>query len=241
MKALGKLGFKEEAAGKLRVFAMVDPFTQWLLYPVHKLIFSILRKIPMDGTHNQLRPVKRLMGMNCKRLYSFDLSAATDRLPVIVQSKLLSELIQEIPDFGSEWSNILVGRDYRYRLPLSKESGEVKYAVGQPMGALSSWAMLALTHHFIVQVAAWRIGYPKTRLFTKYAVLGDDIVIGQRNVALSYLQILQMLGVKVGLHKSIISLNGTGIEFAKRTFLNKVDVSPVSLKELSVALSDVSS
>lgn len=25
---LGKLGFKEEAAGKLRVFAMVDPFTQ---------------------------------------------------------------------------------------------------------------------------------------------------------------------------------------------------------------------
>lgn len=27
----------------------------------------------------------------------------------------------------------------------------VSYAVGQPMGALSSWAMLALTHHFIVQ------------------------------------------------------------------------------------------
>ena len=26
----------------------------------------------------------------------------------------------------------------------------VRYAVGQPMGALSSWAMLALTHHFIV-------------------------------------------------------------------------------------------
>jgi len=25
---IGKLGFKEEAAGKLRVFAMVDPFTQ---------------------------------------------------------------------------------------------------------------------------------------------------------------------------------------------------------------------
>jgi hypothetical protein len=25
---LGRLGFKEEAAGKVRVFAMVDPFTQ---------------------------------------------------------------------------------------------------------------------------------------------------------------------------------------------------------------------
>lgn len=26
--SIGKLGFKEEAAGKLRVFAMVDGFTQ---------------------------------------------------------------------------------------------------------------------------------------------------------------------------------------------------------------------
>jgi len=28
---------------------------------------------------------------------------------------------------------------------------ELKYAVGQPMGALSSFNMLALTHHLIVQ------------------------------------------------------------------------------------------
>jgi hypothetical protein len=35
----------------------------------------------------------------------------------------------------------------------------VRYEVGQPMGALSSWAMLALTHHFIVQFAARRCGY----------------------------------------------------------------------------------
>lgn len=34
----------------------------------------------------------------------------------------------------------------------------IRYAVGQPMGALSSWAMLALTHHFIVQYAAYRTG-----------------------------------------------------------------------------------
>lgn len=29
--SLGKLGFKEEAAGKVRVFAMVDPWTQWIM------------------------------------------------------------------------------------------------------------------------------------------------------------------------------------------------------------------
>lgn len=37
---------------------------------------------------------------------------------------------------------------------------KVRYAVGQPMGALSSWAMLALTHHLIVAMAARRVGFP---------------------------------------------------------------------------------
>lgn len=32
---LGRLSFKEEAAGKLRVFAMVDVFTQSMLKPLH--------------------------------------------------------------------------------------------------------------------------------------------------------------------------------------------------------------
>lgn len=34
----------------------------------------------------------------------------------------------------------------------------VRYAVGQPMGALSSWAMLAITHHFLVQYASMKCG-----------------------------------------------------------------------------------
>ena len=55
--SIGKLSFKEEAAGKVRVFALVDPITQWLLAPLHKYLFAILRRIPMDGTFNQLRPV----------------------------------------------------------------------------------------------------------------------------------------------------------------------------------------
>jgi hypothetical protein len=57
---LAKLGFKEEAAGKVRVFAMVDPFTQWVMKPIHDLIFTILRGIPMDGTFNQTKPVEQL-------------------------------------------------------------------------------------------------------------------------------------------------------------------------------------
>lgn len=58
-KALGKLGTKVEAAGKIRVFAMVDPVTQWVLDPLHKGLFRVLGRIPMDGTFNQLKPLEK--------------------------------------------------------------------------------------------------------------------------------------------------------------------------------------
>jgi hypothetical protein len=65
--------------------------------------------------------------------------------------------------------------------------------------------------------------------------LGDDLVIGDRLVADAYLEILDYLGVKCGLHKSIVSPSGTALEFAKKTFYKGADVSPVPLKELSAA------
>jgi len=91
--------------------------------------------------------------------HSFDLSAATDRLPLEVQ--------------------ILA-----------------KYEFGRPMGAYSSWAMLALTHHELVRVAAVRAGLTG---FSDYAVLGDDIVITNDAVASEYLKIMKYLGVSINL------------------------------------------
>jgi hypothetical protein len=109
------------------------------------------------------------------------------------------------------------------------------------MGALSSWAMLALIHHFIVQVAAWECGFDKNRLFKDYAILGDDLVIAHHRVARRYLQLLKELGVECGLHKSILSPKGRGLEFAKNTFIDKHNVSPISLDELDVSLTDMTS
>lgn len=242
LRPLGKLGQKEEAAGKVRVFAMVDPITQWILNPLHKWIFSILRRLPMDGTFNQLRPIHRLLKMSkVKGLYSLDLSAATDRLPVSLQGELLNHLVKEYPGFGTKWATLLTDRDYSIKLDKDSMTPTiVRYAVGQPMGALSSWGMLALIHHFIVQVAAWKCGHPSDKLFKSYAVLGDDLVIADHRVMKSYLRILKDLGVKCGLHKSILSPKGIGLEFAKTTFVDKQNVSPISLDELSVSLQDLS-
>lgn len=243
---LGKLSIKEEAAGKVRVFAMVDPWTQWVLRPLHDNLFTILRKIPMDGTFNQLRPLTRVPWGKAP-LYSFDLSAATDRLPIWLQTKILSEVFGD--DFGKAWETLLVSREW-----LTPRSGPncgfkvqkefprtIKYAVGQPMGALSSWGMLAITHHYIVQYSAWISGVcPKDKLFTQYAVLGDDFVIWNKTVAKVYLQTMKRLGLEINLSKSIVSPRGEALEFAKRTLKNGVDVSPIPFKEQSSAHRSIS-
>lgn len=230
----GKLGTKVEAAGKVRVFAMVDPWTQMVLRPFHDLLFRILRKHnTVDGTFDQLRPLKRAWSFN--QLYSMDLSSATDRLPLVIQIKLFREIFCLSKEESEAWGNLLVKRDYS--LPrMSGRNSSVRYSVGQPMGALSSWAMLAFTHHLIVNVAAWESGHSKSRLFKNYAILGDDIVIYDRRVAKWYYIILTSIGVECSLAKSIFSPKGKGLEFAKKTFFLGRDVSPTPFKEFYSAL-----
>jgi hypothetical protein len=232
---LGRLALKHEPAGKIRVFAMCDAWTQWALEPLHSWLFDTLRHISTDGTFDQMKPVYLSVNKyNCG--YSLDLSAATDRLPISIQVKLLSALINK--DFAIQWARLLVGRTYY--LPgnpkLGIESQDIKYSVGQPMGALSSWAMLAMTHHLIVQVAAWEAGYPVKEWYSGYAVLGDDLVIFDPKVKDQYLLILADLGVECGIAKSLLSSSKSVIEFAKRTLYKGVDISPIPISEFLSAL-----
>jgi len=153
---LGRLSTKVEAAGKVRVFAMVDIWTQWLMKPLHDTIFdNILFPLPQDGTRDQLAPIHKLLGSDPNCLFSYDLSAATDRLPVWLSKAILAGFTGQ--EYAQNWANFLTNRSYllqvldRFRHPIRVF---VRYATGQPMGALSSWANLALTHHFIVQFCA---------------------------------------------------------------------------------------
>lgn len=104
------------------------------------------------------------------------------------------------------------------------------YAVGQPMGALSSWAMLAVTHHFIVQRAfqiARPVTWSQTKWYDNYELLGDDIVIFDKDVALVYLDLMKFFGVGINLKKSVVATNNS-FEFAKVSYSKGAYVSAVS-------------
>lgn len=236
---IGQLAFKEEAAGKLRVFALVDIWTQSLLKPLHEGLFDLIRAIPNDGTFNQDESVRRSGEKSSISgcAYSFDLSSATDRLPIVLQSAILDRLLPL--KVGKDWASLLVNREYSLPKGASKYNiaeTSVKYTVGQPMGALSSWAMLALTHHYLLQFCASQTN--KTLgWYENYEILGDDLVIFDHDVANEYLRLMKDLGLEINLSKSISSPSKAVFEFAKRTVVQGTNVSGLSIKQLISATS----
>jgi hypothetical protein len=91
---VGKLGVVRDQAGKSRIVGITNYWVQVALKPLHLSLFNILKKIPMDGTHDQEAPLKRLISNapSGTMFHSYDLSAATDRLPLLVQSQILNIL-----------------------------------------------------------------------------------------------------------------------------------------------------
>lgn len=210
---LGRLSVVYDQAGKARVIAVVNWWIQQSLKPLHDSIYDFLRNLNTDATYDQDKGfsdfLKRIP--ENQKLYGFDLTAATDRIPIDLQQDIL--LLLGFKAYS--WRNLLnFGWWYQGKTYL--------YNVGQPMGAYSSFAMLALTHHVLVRIAALRC---ELHNFDDYVILGDDIVIGNDKVADEYLIIMEALGVEISLGKSVISSKFT--EFAKRLKGVKLDVTPL--------------
>jgi len=105
------------------------------------------------------------------------------------------------------------------------KDNKIRYGVGQPMGLLSSWPAMALSHHVIVWMSVTRSGLDPFS-FKDYAILGDDIVIANPLVASHYYDIItRELGIKISLPKSLIGYGCA--EFAKRQLYWGTNISPL--------------
>lgn len=252
---LAKLAALEEPAGKIRVVAIVDYWTNLVLKPLHDWMFNLLSVIPSDATFDQEGRLKEFVSKGFTEIWSIDLSAATDTIPQFLYTALLEPILGT--ELTKKWLDLLVDRNFLHRFApkserehtLPKPFDIVRYKRGQPMGALSSWSSMALVHHALVQLAAWSqtnrflsdgmaVDWIATALpkelklqwFTDYMVLGDDIVIASEPVAKEYVRLCEQLGVVVGLSKSFVSDIGF-LNFASQSFVQQENVSPVSFRE----------
>lgn len=113
--------------------------------------------------------------------------------------------------------------------PFEFEGKDVSYKVGNPMGFYSSWNSFALSHHFVVYYCCCKLGMSwKT---APYALLGDDIVIGDEALAREYQRVLNLLDVPFSKMKTHVSKHT--FEFAKRWFHKGSEISPFPLAGLA--------
>lgn len=113
--------------------------------------------------------------------HSVDMTSATDRFPIDFIGQLLQSALST--DYVTDWKRVLT------ELPFFlKEGGRVlpeayHFKCGTPLGFYGSWGPFALAHHFVMFLCGEEVGC-KTPL--KYVILGDDILIGDPDLAQAY-------------------------------------------------------
>jgi hypothetical protein len=198
---------------KRRPIAVPNRFLQMGLAPLQDQLYLLVRRLPCDCTFDQSRfDVKIESRVTNPGLYvgSVDLSQATDNLPrawgeFCVEKILLwrccptvkqsYRLFQEMA--GGRWDN----------------DGHIStWPVGQPLGTLPSFGLLAITHNLLLESLSFALGMGHS----PYCILGDDLLVFNKKVRKAYIRFMQDTGVPLSLHKSY---EGNLVEFAGKTFI----------------------
>jgi len=94
---LGRLAaLNTDGAGKRRIIAITDFWTQLVFRPFHDCLFRMLKLIEQDGTFDQWKPIETWVLPRLRLgfpAFSFDLTAATDRLPIQFQGQVFEILL----------------------------------------------------------------------------------------------------------------------------------------------------
>lgn len=218
--------------GKARMIANVDWVTQTALSGIHFLVFAILKTVPSDFTFDHKKGIPYVLKYASEHktkgytFYSIDLTAATDRLPVALQARLLRVMLDKLGFPGEiiskAWLEVL-DRTFSTLNSGINENRPVKYAVGQGMGIFTSWPALALMHHYIINKI---VGVDKER----YCLVGDDLLFyGSYEEFQKYLEFMKSIGVTVNQGKTIISesTDKPTIEFARNFIVSGVQIIPI--------------
>jgi len=221
---LGRITFVPDKGGKSRLVAIGNYWIQDCLKPFHRVLYKLLREIPQDGTYDQTRQSDRVKTQSSiGPVWSYDLTQATDRFPIEMQVSVLKFIH---PEIGSLWESILGSMSFKYKDQV------LKYAVGQPMGLYSSWAVFTVTHHVLIHYCAFKERAKAP--FQEYAVLGDDVAIWKKAVAIRYKALLEKLDVSINLDKSFSPPNDDQnvkfcvAEFAKRVYVRGEEITALS-------------
>lgn len=196
---------------KRRSIAAPNRFLQAGLSPLADHLSEIVRRLPMDCTYNQERHdnIIRFRMEKGKYVGSVDLKAATDWLPLY-----WFEIISQ----HMHWFNSPQLKDlWELFIHISKGNWEndthwASWNRGQPLGTLPSFPILAITHNVLWEAISYLVG----EINSPYVVLGDDSITFNRAARQAYIQLMNIAGSPLSLHKSY---ENRLVEFAGKYFI----------------------
>ena len=207
MPLAGQIGLIQEAGAKARVIANPSTAAQVALYPLHKLLDSLLKNARTDCTHDQESGALWASGKLEKgeTVHSVDLSGATDNFPRSLQLSLLeslgfkaeADLIENLA--GGIW---MLSDSLKTNLINGGDQIATTYTKGQPQGLYSSFPLFALTHNLLVSKLCRDL---KIDANDSFRVLGDDIVLTDDRLHEAYRSFMLESGVPISEDKSLSS------------------------------------
>jgi len=189
----GEVHFLQEPGLKLRAIASPYLVHQEALRPLGNALYSHMRTLPWDCTHDHTKPVScvQLHLSQHKKVHSVDLSNATDYFPLEVQLMTLTGLIGNHPSIDlfeeisrSQWLSTI---------------GTIRWTQGQPLGLYPSFASFGLTHGYLLLFLL------EKEYNNEFFVLGDDVIILDDALYQRYITALGYLGCPFSPDKSLSS------------------------------------
>lgn len=138
-RSFRKISYFPDKEGKVRVIAIGDYWSQCALRPLHLFVNKRLKRIKTDCTFNQNHFASYLPTLigSSSMFHSIDLSNATDRMPILLQKRVVSFLFNSA-EKADAWHKILVHFPFTWFDQKTKQGGKAVYSAGQPMGMYSS-------------------------------------------------------------------------------------------------------
>lgn len=192
--SVGKIGLIQEPGLKLRAVANPNRIYQIALTPLANAIEDINVTLPWDCTFDQSKsfPMIQEHLRKGKRAHCVDLTGATDNFPLLLQTHLLRSILPDFDDDISLFEDIS-------RSPWIFQDTTLVWTKGQPLGLRPSFGAFSLTHGMLLYHLNNRIHN------NEFFVLGDDVIILNDKLALSYYNALKHLNCPISFHKSLSS------------------------------------
>lgn len=224
---VGSIGFIQEGGAKLRSVANPLLVVQALGEPLKLKLAQVCKDHKSCYVFNQgeaLSLIHTWLGSG-ETVWGFDSTSFTDSFPYSIQRSVLLLLFKRgiVSEFDISVFDTVISKSWK--IGRQNDDGTypcIRWQSGQPMGFGPSFFLATVAHVACLEALCYLKGIGDSG--NQFAIVGDDIVIRNGELAAAYHELMTDLGVSINMEKSMASSDYA--EFCGKIVSKKHGVSP---------------